>query len=239
MAESLVRRTGGSRTVLESAHGRPHAQDRECPVRPDARWRAPDHPRRLDPGGGRPDQPRRQGGRARRAPRRPRDRRQAPARHAGLRQRPHAHQLRARRARDLPRRAGEPARPRLRPAGRHDRGRGIPHDAARPRRAAEERHGVLRGSGQHEVPRRVSPGLRGLRHPRDAGRVRHRWGGPVQAAASTPPARPSPGRRRSSRNGTGGSTAACAPGRCRSRGHLQRRAPAGAASAWRTSAARR
>ena len=49
------------------------------------------------------------------------------ARHPRVRQRPHAHQLRPRRARHLPRRHGEPAAPRVQAADGDDRGRGVPH----------------------------------------------------------------------------------------------------------------
>ena len=88
----------------------------------------------------------------------------------------------ASRARHLPGRPGEPAAPRLPAPDGDDGGGGVPHDAARPRGAPQERHRLLRRSRQHEVPGRVSAGVRGLRHPRDPRRVRDGPGGAVHAA---------------------------------------------------------
>ncbi len=145
--------------------------------------RAPDHPGRRHPGRGRPHHPGRQGGRAGRRAGRPRDRRPPPRGHARLLQRAHAHQLRACGARHLPRRAGEPAAPRLQPPVGDDGGGGVPRHAARPGGAGPQRDGVLPRSGQHAVPRRVPAGLRGRGHPRRAGRGGDRPGGAVEAAA--------------------------------------------------------
>ena len=170
------------RPLLEGdRHGTREPQDRQCPLRPHARSGAPDHSRRIDPGRRRPDPPRRQGGRPGGGTRRPRDRRPPSPRHPGVHERPHAHQLRPSRPRHLPRRDGEPAEPRLQPAGGDDGGRGVSRVPARHRRAAEERDGVLRRSRQHEVPGRVPAGLRGLGHPRHHGRVRDRRPGALES----------------------------------------------------------
>ena len=159
------------------------SQDRSRAVHPDRRSPAPHHPGRRHPGGGRPHQPGRQGGRAGRRARRPRHRRAPPRDHPRLLQRAHAHQLRASGARHLSRRAGEPAAPRVQPAIGDDRGRGVPRHPARPGRAGPQRDGVLPRPGEHAVPRRVPAGLRGRGHPRRARRGGDRPGGAVEAAA--------------------------------------------------------
>ena len=111
------------------------------------------------------------------------DRRPPPPGDPRVRQRPHAHQLRPRRARHLPGRHGQPAALRLPAPDGDDGGGGVPHDPARPRGAPQGRHRRLRRSRQHQVPRRLSPGVRGRGHPRDPRRVRGGPGGPVPAAA--------------------------------------------------------
>ena len=177
---------------------------------------APHHPGRRDPGRERPHQ--------RAWARRPswpaRADRVIDGRHfvvtPGLLQRAHAHQLRARRARHLPRRAGSP----------------LVHvfNLQAAMTEEEEYHTTLLGlvelvkngtvcfvdPGQHQVPRRVPAGLRGRRHPRDPGRVRDRPRRAVPAAALPGRRGGRAHRRRSSRSGTAGSTAGSARGRCRS-----------------------
>ena len=186
--------------------------------------------------------PRGQGGRAGRRARRPRDRRPPPRRHARA-----SSTATCTSATPTPCAASSPTTPAARcnhvfklQMAMTEEEEYATHPA-RPRRAAEERHGVLRRPGQHQVPRRLPAGLRGRRHPRDHGRVRDR---PARRPFPLPRYAAERGGRphapRSSRSGTAGSTAALrGVGHAVLAGDVQRRPAARAQAAWPTSTGRR